>query len=145
MKTAPFCGMRPQTRYLHTKELPDARYVQWRSWKSFLLAMCAWKNTTLGTSPVPPRTSSMNYEQDEFCTAHSLSPVLVHVGAGMHSQGVCWGVGGLMGTRHQLSSSARLSSLLPPHPLGLGNTQQPAGVTSLWSQLSEFHPPPVPF
>lgn len=55
------------------------------------------------------------------------------------------GVGGLVGTRHQLSSSARLSSLLPPHPLGLGNTQQPAGVTSLWSQLLEFHPPPVPF
>lgn len=29
------------------------------------------------------------HEQYELCIVHGLSPVLVHAGAGMHSQGVC--------------------------------------------------------
>lgn len=58
-----------------------------------------------------------SHEQHELCTAHSLSPILVHVGAGMHSQGVCWGVGGLVGSTvdgaHQTSAVLLCQAELP--------------------------------
>lgn len=85
------------------------------------------------------------HEQYELYTVHRLSPVLVHAGAGMHSQGVSWGKWPFSTTRQcgraggqqsgwwspdiscsplpQLSPAPRLSSLLPTQPLGLGNTE----------------------
>lgn len=123
MKTAWFCGMRPKNTLPAHGRAQASRCVQWRSWKSFLLAMCAWQNLTLSTSPVPPCMSSMNYEQYTDWAPSSCTLQLGCTAKVCAEGSTPWAspgsVGGLMGSRahggHQTSAVllSHSSALLP--------------------------------